>query len=192
MTSVVLGSELYSEFIETRLPRASKRIWIATADIKDMHVRTGRRFESFLSVLAGCVSRGVSVRLLHAKEPGPRFRASFDRHPELFRSDGFDRALCPRVHMKTIILDGMSAYIGSANLTGAGMGAKSDRRRNFEAGIITDDPSLIRRVEGHFDSIFGGMECDACALRSVCPDPIRPPDAPWRAKKGVVRRKSHS
>jgi phosphatidylserine/phosphatidylglycerophosphate/cardiolipin synthase-like enzyme len=49
-----------------------------------------------------------------------------------------ERILCPRVHLKSLIIDGRFAYVGSANLTGAGMGAKSDRRRNFESGIITD------------------------------------------------------
>ena len=33
--------------------------------------------------------------------------------------------------------------IGSANLTGAGMGMKSPRKRNFEAGILTDDPEMV-------------------------------------------------
>lgn len=52
--------------------------------------------------------------------------------------DAMERILCPRVHLKSLIIDGRFAYVGSANLTGAGMGAKSDRRRNFESGIITD------------------------------------------------------
>lgn len=43
-----------------------------------------------------------------------------------------ERMLCPRVHFKCIIVDGVKAYFGSANLTGAGMGAKSEKKRNFE------------------------------------------------------------
>ena len=30
-----------------------------------------------------------------------------------------------------------------ANFTGAGLGAKSDRRRNFEAGVLTDDDEVV-------------------------------------------------
>ena len=37
-------------------------------------------------------------------------------------------------------------YLGSANLTGAGLGAKADGRRNFEMGIWTESPALIDAV----------------------------------------------
>ena len=30
---------------------------------------------------------GVDIRLIHAKEPGPRFRKDFDRFPELVESE---------------------------------------------------------------------------------------------------------
>ena len=36
-----------------------------------------------------------------------------------------------------LVFDGKEAYIGSANLTGAGIGMKTDNKRNFEAGILT-------------------------------------------------------
>ena len=45
--------------------------------------------------------------------------------------------LCPRAHFKSVIVDGKIAYSGSANLTGAGLGAKGKDRRNFEGGILT-------------------------------------------------------
>ena len=41
---------------------------------------------------------------------------------------GLERDLCTRVHFKIFVFDGMEAYIGSANLTGAGMGMKLGRR----------------------------------------------------------------
>ena len=62
--------------------------------------------------------------------------------------------LCPRVHFKCIIVDGRKAYFGSANLTGAGMGAKSERKRNFENGVLTDDPSLVEPLVEQFDSVW--------------------------------------
>ena len=34
---------------------------------------------------------------------------------------------CPRVHFKAVIVDGAFVYVGSANWTGAGLGAKSER-----------------------------------------------------------------
>ena len=51
--------------------------------------------------------------------------------------------LCPQVHLKMLIFDFETAYIGSANLTGASIGMKSGNRHNFEDGILTDESALI-------------------------------------------------
>lgn len=126
----------------------------------------------FLALLADLVQRGVEIRLLHAKEPGPRFRASFDKYPALIQSERFERALCPRVHFKCIIIDGQRAFIGSANLTGAAVGARHADKRNFEAGVDTRDPKMISGMMELFDEVFLGDACGSCRLRSVCPDPI--------------------
>jgi phosphatidylserine/phosphatidylglycerophosphate/cardiolipin synthase-like enzyme len=167
-----LAGDFYSAFLTKELPKATKRIWIATADIKNMHIKEGRKFVPFLSSLAKRLDEGLSIRLLHAKEPGPRFRKDFDRFPVFAKCDRFERALCPRVHMKVVIVDAHIAYIGSANLTGAGMGAKSENKRNFEAGVVTRDKKMIRDVEDYFDRIFTGEFCTKCLLRKVCPDPL--------------------
>ena len=84
-----------------------------------------------------------------------------------------ERVLCPRVHFKCVIVDGMFAWFGSANLTGAGMGAKSDRKRNFENGIITDDASLIAPLEDQFDAVWRGDFCKDCGRKEFCGDPIK-------------------
>ena len=83
-----------------------------------------------------------------------------------------ERVLCPRVHFKCIIVDGVKAYFGSANLTGAGMGAKSERKRNFENGILTDDPALVNPLAEQFDSVWRGAFCRDCGRREHCPDPV--------------------
>ena len=106
----------------------------------------------FLEVLDGLVKRGVEVRLIHAKDPGPNWRDDFDRYPTLWTA--MERMLCPRVHFKCIIVDGVKAYFGSANLTGAGMGAKSEKKRNFENGVLTDDPTLVEPLVEQFDSVW--------------------------------------
>ena len=172
MTELVSNREIYERFLLEGVAQSRKFLWLGTADLKDLHVHRGRRFVPFLKVLAELVERGVEIRLLHAKEPGPRFRATFDRFPELIESERFERALCPRVHFKCIIIDGRRAFIGSANLTGAGMGARHPEKRNFEAGIDTDDPKIVAGMMDLFDRVFLGDECAKCRLRSVCPDPI--------------------
>lgn len=172
MTQLILNREHYTRLIAEEVPQAKKFLWIATADLKDLHVAQGRRFVPFLAVLADLVGQGVSVRLMHAKEPGPRFREDFDRYPELLHPEFFERILCPRLHTKAVIIDGRLAYLGSANLTGAGIGAKNDHRRNWEAGVLTDDPGLVGPLMEELDTLWRGDHCPSCQRRDVCPDPI--------------------
>ena len=158
MTTFLSNREIYEQVVCGIVPQARERLWIATADIKDMYVDTGGRdMVSFLKVLDGMLKRGVELRLIHAKEPGPNWRDDFDRYPDLW--EGMERMLCPRVYFKYIIVDGRTVYFGSANLTGAGMGAKSEKKRNFENGILTDDPALVAPLIEQFDSVWRGDFC---------------------------------
>jgi phosphatidylserine/phosphatidylglycerophosphate/cardiolipin synthase-like enzyme len=115
-------------------------------------------------------ARGVELRLLSAELPSRRFRAAFDRKKRLV-AGGLRMKQCPRVHLKAVIVDGARMYLGSANFTGAGLGARGDRKRNFELGLVTEDCHLIDQVQLIFDEIWRGDPCGACAVREVCPDP---------------------
>lgn len=161
-----IADEAHFKEVLSRASKVKRSLWIGTADIKDLYV--GER--PFLGVLADLVGKGREVRLIHAKEPGPNFREDFDQYPVLFK--GLERALCPRVHFKIIIFDCETAYIGSANLTGAGIGMKSARTRNFEAGILTDEPDLVDAAISQFDSVWAGFRCRDCGRREYCGDPI--------------------
>ena len=165
----ITDRQIYERVIQEAVPSAKKFVWLATADIKDLHVHKGKRMVPFLAVLSDLISNGVAVRLLHAKEPGPAFRKDFDRFPNLI--DGMERMLCPRVHFKSVIVDGSIAYSGSANLTGAGMGAKSIHRRNFESGFITTDSESVGAIMAQFDRIWMGAECKGCGRKQYCPEP---------------------
>lgn len=170
---LVLNTETYETVLRRIVPEARRYLWVVTADLKDLFVEgEGGRFVPFLGVLAEKLKQGIEVRLIHAKEPGPRFREEFDRYPELLRSDLFERILCPRMHMKAIVADGRVAYVGSANLTGAGMGAKAENRRNFEAGFITEDREQIGQLMAFLDAFYLGDWCRQCQRRDVCPEPL--------------------
>ena len=78
----------------------------------------------------------------------------------------------PRVHFKIVIFDLNTAYIGSANLTGAGLGMKGENTRNFEAGILTTDPELVEKAIQQFDDVWMGSFCKECKRKDFCPDPI--------------------
>ena len=166
----ITNEQLFKEAIEP-ISKASSFVWIGTADIKDMRVQYKGRVTSFLSVLNDLCKKRVAIRLLHAKEPGPNFRKSFDKYPQLL--ERMERQLCPRVHFKHIIIDGRLAYTGSANLTGAGLGIKGENTRNFESGIVTSDPDLVDLIMKQFDEVWMGKYCRKCQRKKFCGDPIK-------------------
>ena len=154
----------------SRVLNVKHSLWIGTADIKDLYIDVGNEKKPFLALIAQLIKKGVEVRLIHAKEPGPNFREDFDKYPILY--DGLERVLCPRVHFKMIVYDCKVAYIGSANLTGAGIGMKGDDKRNFEAGILTDEPTIVEQAMNQFDEVWMGKHCKKCKRRDFCADPI--------------------
>jgi phosphatidylserine/phosphatidylglycerophosphate/cardiolipin synthase-like enzyme len=176
--SLLTGRSLYEEVIRDGLLQARRSVWIATANVKELFVepsagrraRTGREYVSVLSVFDDLAARGVELKLLHAELPSRRFRAAFDRKKRLVNG-GLKMKHCPRLHLKAVILDGTRLYVGSANFTGAGLGAKGDDKRNFELGFLTEDFRLLDEVQSLFQSLWDGRPCDTCALREVCPDP---------------------
>lgn len=162
---------------------AHTSVWIATANVKELMIEDGRaapgrrrtmRRQAYVSVLAlldELAARGVELRLLHAELPSRPFRAELARRPRLV-AGGLALARCPRVHMKAVIVDGELLYLGSANWTGAGLGARGSGRRNFELGVVTDDVELLDRVQAMYERVFRGGECAACKLRAECPGPL--------------------
>lgn len=169
MIEYIADTDHYNKVL-AKVANVKQSLWIGTADIKDLHVKVGATTKPFLVVIALLVGRGVAVRLIHAKEPGPNFRKDFDRYPVLF--DRLERVLCPRVHFKMMVFDGKEVYIGSANLTGAGIGMKSSVKRNFEAGILTDETQIVERAITQFDDVWIGRRCKTCRRKNYCPDPI--------------------
>jgi hypothetical protein len=168
-TRFIINEQLYKDAI-IPVANAKSYVWIGTADIKDLHVQHKNAIRSFLAVLDELAKKKVAIRLLHAKEPGPNFRRSFDKYPLLWKS--MERQICPRVHFKHIIIDGKFAYTGSANLTGAGLGIKGENTRNFESGFVTTDMALVQSIMDQFDEVWMGKHCRTCKRKEYCSDPI--------------------
>ena len=164
-TKYIKNEEHYKEVL-SKASKVKEAIWIGTADIKDLYVGD----EPFLGVLAELVKKGIDVRLIHAKEPGPIFREEFDRYPVLIKK--LQRQLCPRVHFKIVVFDYREVYVGSENLTGAGIGAKGANKRNFEAGILTDEFEIVDAACEQFDSVWTGKHCKQCLRKQMCGAPI--------------------
>jgi phosphatidylserine/phosphatidylglycerophosphate/cardiolipin synthase-like enzyme len=197
--SLIGGSGHYEAVISAVLD-ARVSVWIATANLKGLMVedarlqpgraRTKKRWRSVLAGLDELAEREVELRILHGGFPSQAFRDEFDRYPRLL--ERLAMRACPRVHLKAIIVDGARMYLGSANWTGAGLGAKGETRRNFELGIWTEDESLLDEVQAMFEHLWRGSECRGCGRRDVCDAPIADhPDLRARdSKDDLVSRRS--
>ena len=172
---LIVDAAHFTDLVE-RLRAATTSVWIGTANLKDVRVeapvgtraRASGRYVSLVQELAELAARGVEVRLLHAGPPSRAFRESVAAvsRPQLKIRQ------CPRVHLKLVCIDGAELYLGSANFTGAGLGAKADGRRNFELGVITDDDVFLDAAQARFEAIWTGRECGSCKLRRQCPAPL--------------------
>lgn len=179
---LVSGRGHYETVIAAVL-EAQLSVWIATANLKELMIedpraapgrrRGGRRtaYRSVLDALDELSGRQVDLRLLHAGIPSGPFTRELKRHPRLVKG-GLALRVCPRLHFKAVIVDGTLLYLGSANWTGAGLGAKGTGRRNFELGIVTDDSELLDEVQGMYDGLWRGGGCKGCKLRAVCGAPL--------------------
>lgn len=166
--------------------RAEVSLDIMTADFKAMLVPPqglsgsggrGRSAPSIVQHLAKLAQKGVEVRLMHSGVPsGPALRELKKMLPKLKDQGGsFVIRRCPRLHTKAVIVDACAMYLGSANLTGAGLGAKSAGRRNFEMGIWTHASPMIDSVLQQFNELWEGQSCVDCQRKDVCPVPLEEP-----------------
>ncbi len=169
----------YEDVILGALSGARVSVWISTANLKEVMIeapigsaaRARDRYLSITERFLELVRRGVEVRILHASAPSRPLRQALGRRPEL-APPAFELRQCPRVHMKVIAVDGGYLYLGSANFTGAGLGAKGDARRNFELGICTDDDWMLDAVQARYERIWSGGECAGCRLKAECGAPL--------------------
>jgi len=177
---LVSGRGHYETVVDA-VQRAEHSVWIATANLKELMVedvrahpgrRRGRaRYRSVLESFDELAERGVELRILHASIPSRAFRDAFDSLPRLV-AGGVELRSCPRVHLKIVVIDARLLYLGSANWTGAGLGAKGKGRRNFELGILTDDDAMLDEAQAIFDRLWRGGECAGCRLRDTCEMPL--------------------
>lgn len=191
--SLLMDGAHYEQLLTGAIANAKVSVWVSTANLKTTLVeapigtraRARGRYVSLFENLGDLSRRGVDVRVLHASAPSRPLARELARLGEE-RAGAVHLRRCPRVHLKMIAVDGALLYVGSANLTGAGLGAKGEGRRNFEMGIVTDDERMLDQAQERFDRIWRGAECRACKVRDVCEAPL---DAPTK-RAGPARRTS--
>jgi phosphatidylserine/phosphatidylglycerophosphate/cardiolipin synthase-like enzyme len=174
---LVFDGEHYRRIVTSGILAAKVCVDIATADFKAMLIPQGggQRPISIVQALRKLAARGVEIRLLHAGTPSSaalvQLRRALPTNLVIRR--------CPRLHAKCVIIDTTAMYLGSANLTGAGLGAKADGRRNFEWGVWTESSGLIDSAMEQFNMLWEGHRCRTCRRKDVCPVPLEEPGL-WR------------
>jgi len=168
------NEEIYTRVVLEGILEAKTSVWIATANVKDLRIKEGKKYVSVIKKFRRLCEKGMEVRILHSGIPSELFLRDFRKY-ELYKQKNFSMRRCLRVHLKCVVIDGEHLFIGSPNLTGAGVGAKSANRRNFEIGILTDNSELIKNVSRLFVKIWEGKMCESCGRKTICYAPLEEP-----------------
>ena len=170
---LLTGSDLHRQVIQEAILNATDYVWIATANLKDMHIPKARGYKPILEAFNDMAVEGISFRIIHSDLPSRSFRKTLDRFSRLTKG-ALELQICQRSHWKMVIVDSRFAYLGSANFTGAGLGAKRDQKRNFELGVTSYDTELVLKLMDLYDTFWIGTYCSNCAFLKDCADPIIP------------------
>jgi phosphatidylserine/phosphatidylglycerophosphate/cardiolipin synthase-like enzyme len=177
---LIVNENHFDRIVKYGMARAKVSLDVMTADFKAMLVpgllparrgRANRGAESIVAVFRRLAERGVEIRILHAGTPSSAALLELKRELPA----GLVIRRCPRLHAKAVIIDSRAMYLGSANLTGAGLGAKGSEKRNFEMGVWTEEVRMIEAVSEQFNMLWEGRRCGTCKRKDVCPVPLEEP-----------------
>jgi phosphatidylserine/phosphatidylglycerophosphate/cardiolipin synthase-like enzyme len=168
---ILAGEELYDEVVLRGLLRATEKVRVVTANLKNFFLDEGLTRRSAVTAIRELAGAGVSVEILHGGVPTEPFLHEIKTGPPM-PPGRFEMKFCPRVHWKAVVIDYKTLYVGSANFTGAGIGARDARSRNFELGFLTGSEALLDEANALFDRIWTGEECVSCLRRKECPEPL--------------------
>ena len=168
----LIMENFYQKVIK-RACNAKSSIKIMTADFNVFRLeptptqgknKNGTPFMDFLMEKA---NEGVSVEIISAEKSG-RFQDDVERAYCSKASECFSVWFCVRNHAKVVIIDDKMAFIGSANMTRAGLGQPHCSPGNFEVGIFTEDAEIISSLNERFTDIKQHKFCDDCHRRKDC------------------------
>lgn len=171
---LIVNNKHYEEVIQ-RICLAKSSIKILTGDFKRFRLKpSGRQGENyndgtpFIKSLIEKAENGVSVQILCSR-PSKYFAEELDNYYQQMEStDNFEYVYCIRNHAKVIIVDDEIAYVGSANVTPAGLGQGLISPGNFEAGILTNNSELITSIIEYFTMVWDANSCKDCHRADQC------------------------
>jgi len=152
-----LSGELSDTVLYDLIGTARTSIIIASANVRNFRLQIGEQRISISEFLHYFSRKGVQIKLLLNTSAKKSVLIS-----ELVDVSGVQIHFCPRNHMKIIAVDDKMVYMGSANLTSAGLGQRANNRRNFECGIVTDQRNLVDEALKVFKSVWSFSSCPEC------------------------------
>lgn len=173
-THLVANEDHYQEVID-RICAAKSSIRIMTANFKRFNLKPtdkqGDKYHDgtpFIKYLMAKAVQGVSVQII-CSMPSSYFREEWkEYYQQMGKPALFKYKFCDRNHAKVVIIDDTLAYVGSANVTPAGLGQGIFTPGNFEAGILTEDPDIVSSIKNLFTKIGDGVFCEGCHRKKDC------------------------
>ena len=172
-TRLIINENHYQEVIE-RICAAKSSVKIMTANFKRFRLKpTGSQGENyndgtpFIKYLMAKAIQGVSVQVI-CSMPSSSFRDEWKEFYQQMNPKLFEYMFCERNHAKVVIVDDQMAYVGSANITPAGIGQGVFTPGNFEVGILTKNPEIVSSVTTLFYTIWNKAHCDKCHRADMC------------------------
>lgn len=172
-TLLITNESHYNEIIK-RICEAKSSIKIMTANFKRFRLKPtdnqgsdyndGTPFVKFLMEKA---VHGVSVQIICSR-PSLSFTEEWEEYYQQLNPELFEYMFCERNHAKIIIIDERLAYVGSANVTPAGLGQGIFTPGNFEAGILTENQEVISSANTFFSMIWDEDCCANCHRADKC------------------------
>jgi len=163
----------YEEVIE-RIRAAKSSIKIMTGDFKRFKLKPtakqGKNYNDgtpFIKHLMEKAGKGISVHIICSR-PSKYFKEEYDALYEKIKPKNLRMYFCERNHSKVVIVDNKVAYVGSANVTPAGLAQGIMSPGNFEVGILTEDRQFISQLNTMFSKIMNGDYCYNCHLANKC------------------------
>ena len=171
---LIINEDHYQEVIE-RICAAKSSIKIMTANFKRFRLKPtedqGYHYNDgtpFIQYLMEKAVEGVSVQIICSR-PSASFTEEWQEYyQQMEEPDLFEYMFCDRNHSKIAVVDDKLAYIGSANVTPAGLGQGVFTPGNFEAGILTEDPGVISSLKEFFSIIWDEKWCINCHRAEKC------------------------
>ena len=154
----LITENFYQEVIK-RVCAAKSSIKIMTADFNRIRLKPtrnqGKKYGDgtpFFDFLISKAIEGVTVEII-TSEKYEGFQDDVEMAYSKVSNQCFSVWFCARNHAKVVIIDDKFAYIGSANMTRAGLGQPHCSPGNFEMGILTEDSEIIASLNERFSDI---------------------------------------